>query len=152
MSTKALEHKISSDASFRGDVDTRASVRVNRKGGSFSAILKKILIDRLGWEAKPLEAATVDLGSGRSLLLMGAVEVVERIQVKRNARGRVEIAVDDEEDTEVDSVTETLLRLKTRQLERGDLSLSNPLSAEDWAARSKKLFHEARERHATTKG
>lgn len=128
------------EGAFRGDVEAATSVRVNRKGGSLTAILKKALADRLGSETKSLAAASIDLGSGRSILLMGAAELADRIRVHRSGSDRVELYVEEEGDLEVDGVAAAFLRLKTNQFERGQLNLSRPIDAQTWAARSEALF------------
>ncbi len=128
---------------FVGDVGAQASVTVNKKGGSLTAILKKILTDKLSLLGGRVSAATIELGSGQSVLLLGADEDLGQLQVIRRGENAFEVVAADSEDAEVDSVTEAFLALKTAQFERGQLDLSGPLSAEDVEALGAESFEKA---------
>jgi hypothetical protein len=147
MSVKPTDPKIVSVAGFLGDVEAQEAVRVNRKGGSWTAIIRKRLAERLGMGSDRFTAATVDLGADRSLLLMGNAEMAGSVRIQRSGRGRVEVFVEGDGDVELDDVDAAFLRLKTSEFERGRLALSGPVSARDWVARAERLFQEARDRH-----
>lgn len=143
MTKKAETLEVTVERVFEGDVQAQSEVRVSRSSGAVRAILKKIIMDKLGLEGDFLSAATVELSPGKSVLLMGAADVVGHLQVNRSGLGAFEVVAEDSEDLRVDAVTEAFLALKTAQFERGQLNLSGPWSAEDWEARSAESFEEA---------
>ncbi|WP_339828930.1 hypothetical protein [uncultured Parvibaculum sp.] len=129
---------------FSGDIDAQASITVNRKGGSLTAILKKILADKIGLRGNRLSAATVDIGSGHSvLLMMGARVASGHVKVLRSGKNRVELVATNDDEVEIDDVTEAFLNLKIAQFKKGGLNLTGPVSPEDWKARSEQAFASA---------
>src|SRR5690606_19156299 len=97
---------------FIGDVDAQSVLKVNRKGGSITATLKKAITDHLNLSDDHLVAAVVDLGLDRTILLLGADPLPGDLQVIRRGGNSVEIVADDDGDVEVDPITEAFLALK----------------------------------------
>lgn len=117
---------------FEGDIQTQEAIRVDRGGGAVRAILKKIIMEKLGLMGNFLSAATGEVGPGKSVLLMGAAEVVGHLQVNKSGTTGFEVVVDDGSEATVDAATEAFLTLKQAQFERGELDLTGSLSAEDF--------------------
>jgi hypothetical protein len=141
-------HAAPEPALFAGDVEVQTTIRVSRKGGSLTAILKKILVERLGLVGDTLAAATIDLGAGR-VLVLGSPGAVGKVRIQRSGPRTVEVAADGADDAEVDEIAEAFLRLKAAQFNRGQLALSGPVTAEAWRARSEQAFARAAKRHRT---
>ena len=117
-----------------GDVVAVTEVTVNTKGGSMTAILKKVLRERLGRLGNHLPAAVLQFTSGPSLVLLSSGTGESCLRVHRMGENRFEIALDDGEDEEVDDLTAAFLRLKESQFKAGSLPLMAPVTADEWRA------------------
>lgn len=142
MPSKTEHPQVGERPLFVGDVETQSSVTVNRKGGSLTAILKKNLADKLRLGDKHVSAATVDIGSGKSVLLMGVDEDLEQLQVIRRGVNTFEVLLADTGEAQIDPVAEAFLALKTAQFERGWWDHSGPLTADDVAALGAESFEQ----------
>ena len=125
-------------SAITGDVVAMADVRINTKGGSLTATLKKAVRDKLGNLGDHLSAATVEFATGQAILLLsggsGATGVNLPVHVRKIGKNRFEIGLEADSDEEVDEVTAAFLRLKRDQFEKGRLRLSEPVTADDWRA------------------
>lgn len=133
MTTKKAEApEVTFEPAFEGDIQIQESIRVDRGGGAVRAILKKVIMDKLGFMGRLLSAATVEVSPGKSILLVGDAETVGHLQVNRSGERGFEVVVDDGDELVVDTTTEAFLLLKQAQFDRGEMELSDPLSAEDF--------------------
>lgn len=126
MATKSLPSRIT------GDVDVVTDVTVSMKGGSLTAILRKVLRERLGKIGTKLSAAALDLGDGQGLVLLSPGAGGPSIHIQRTGAHRFEIDLCSDEDEEVDEITAAFLRLKVDQFAKDGLDLSEPISAKEW--------------------
>lgn len=131
-----------------GDIAATADVTVNTKGGSYTATLKKALRDRLGGMGSQLTGAALQFANGQAIVLLaGAAEgaiASGELRVRQTGRNRFEIELDDDGAEEIDEVTATFLRLKKDQFQKGQLRLSDPMTASDWRAKMDDELTEAR--------
>lgn len=116
-----------------GDVNVVADIRVNVKGGSMSAILRKPIRESLGEVADHLCAATVDFGDGSGIVLLRA-DGDAPVFVRSLGAKRFEVTLENEDDEEVDELTAAFLRLKLDQFKKGAVRLSHPYTAESFRA------------------
>jgi hypothetical protein len=119
-----------------GDVGIIGRVRVNEKGGSMSAILKKPLRERLGEVLDHLDAASLDFGDGSVALLLRA-DGGTPVHVRSIGGKRFEISIQDDDDEDVDELTAAFLRLKIDQFKKGRVELSSPYTAEMFAVHAR---------------
>src|SRR3954469_3072009 len=119
-----------------GDVETSTDVRVNTKGGSLTAILKKNLREQLGAIGETLAGAALRFGGGETLLLLSNADAAPggRLRVLRVGKNRFEIELDSDTDDEVDGLTAAFLRVKQQQFVDGSLELMPPIGADQWRA------------------
>lgn len=100
------------------------------------AILKRVLLDRLGEIQNKFSGAALEFASGQALLLLSPDSSSRGnnfpIRVRQLAGNRFEIELDSDEEQVVDEVTAAFLRLKRDQFQRGLLELSPPQSADAW--------------------
>jgi hypothetical protein len=112
-----------------GDVDMVQDVRVNAKGGSWSAILKKPIRQRLGDISDHVCAAGVEFGDGSGIVLLRA-DGQPPVVVRSLGARRFEISIEAADDEEIDELTAAFLRLKIDQFKSGLAQLSPPYTAE----------------------
>lgn len=119
-----------------GDVVATAEVRVNTKGGSMTATLKKPIRERLGEIGSRLVAAAVEFTAGQPVLLLspGASAGSLPLRVRRVSERLFEIELGSGEEDEVDEVTAAFLRLKQSRFVTDDLDLAPPVSGDQWRA------------------
>jgi hypothetical protein len=61
--------------------------------------------------------------------------------VLRTGEGRLELVLQSDDEAEVDDLTEAFLTIKRAQLEKGDMRLSGPMSADDWARHAQLAYN-----------
>jgi len=134
--------------SITGDIAAAADVTINTKGGSVTAILKKSLRDRLGDVTNHLTGAALQFATGQAVVLLvgaaGGPVARGELRVRKTGRNRFEIELDDDGAEEIDEITATFLRLKKDQFEKGQLKLSDPMTADDWNKKIDIEFAETR--------
>lgn len=116
-----------------GDVNVVEDIRVNVKGGSMSAILRKPIRERLGDITNHVCAATVDFEDGSGIVLLRA-EQDAPVFVRSLGAKRFEITLGSNDDEEVDELTAAFLRLKADQFTKGLVRLSRPYTVESFRA------------------
>lgn len=119
---------------FAGDIQVQDSVRINRDSGAVRAVLKKLLMNYLRPKGNYLSAASVEIAEGKSVLVLGAPDVVGQLHVNQLGEGCVEIVAEENDEDRVDPITESFLTIKAAQYESGEANLRGPLSVEDWEA------------------
>ena len=119
-----------------GDVIARENVRISKKGGSMTAILKKPLRETLGDVGSFLSAATVEFATGQTLVLLsgapddGATD--SPVHVRKVGLNRFEIEIEAIGYEEVDEITAAFLRLNRDLFAKGKLGISKRMTAADW--------------------
>lgn len=129
-----------------GDVTASSDVSVNRKGGSVTTTLKKVLRERLNLVGNHMYAATMQFSSGQSLLLMRGETENPRsaVRVTQVARNRFEIELaDDGDDDPVDDLTAAFVMAKRELFKKGELELTAPVSADDFEREVQAKFEQA---------
>lgn len=127
-----------------GDVTAATEVTINTKGGSMTAILKKVLRDQLGRLGNHLPAAVLQFTGGPAVVLMSSGAGESCLRVHRLGGNRFEIELDAGDDEEVDDLTVAFLRLKESQFKAGNLLLMAPVTADDWRAEMDEKLKAAR--------
>ena len=134
--------KKSEKRSFTGDIDAQASIKVKRNDRSVALTLTKSLMKKIGLRGHRLFAAAGELEPGCSVLLMMEEQAASgHLNVLRTGEGRLELVLQSDDEAEVDDLTEAFLTIKRAQLEKGDLRLSGPMSADDWARHAQLAYN-----------
>jgi hypothetical protein len=135
-------NKKSEKRSFTGDIDAQASIKVTRNDRSVALTLTKTLMKKIGFRGNRLFAAAVELEPGHSILLMMDEQTASgHLNVLRTGEGRLELVLQSDDEVEVDDLTEAFLTIKRAQLEKGDMRLSGPMSADDWARHAQLAYN-----------
>lgn len=139
---------------FKGEISAQDDLRINAKGGSIAAILKKGLatafglVDARGGPAQTLAAAAVEIDSAHRLLLMTVKESFgTAIQVRRTGKHSVELSVSEEETDEIDEVAASFVAIKKKLFAEGRLNLTAPMDADAFEALADRALTEAHARH-----
>lgn len=134
-----------------GDIAASSDVTVNTKGGSMTATLRKPLRDLLPDKMGHLSGAALEFEGGEAVVILaGSTKRYHSptgVQVRRVSRNifEIEMETEDGKSEEVDVVTAAFLTIKEKQLARGTLRLSDPMSAEGWRAKTDAELAEVRD-------
>ncbi len=107
-----------------------------------TATLKKPLREKLGNPADHLAAATIEFDGGQSVVLLSGEGMESSIRVRRIGN-RFEIGLENDED-ETDAVTAAFLNLKLEQFKKGELEMSEPMTADAWTRERRPIVEGAK--------
>lgn len=125
---------------FIGDVHGgTAEITLNRKGGSLTATLKKVITDQVVAfrDATKVFGTAISLGDGDGLVLLSTLvdEDDPNIAMRQISENRFEVVIGEEAQVELDAVSMALLGLKEVEISEGRANLSAPMTGEDIRAR-----------------
>ncbi len=124
---------------FFGDVQNSAEISLNRKGGSLTATLKKVLTGQIAafQDISKVFGTSISLPGGDGLVVLSSLVEDDDpdVHMRKLSDTRYEIVIGEEPMQELDPVSLGLLSLKEADIAAGRAELSAPMSAEDIRAR-----------------